>query len=85
MRLASLALLVACSGCVTTASVVKRDSHVSLPLLFGTAAATFFVTSVNAAYVTDYSVGASIATGAAVMAADFAVGCLLGGCAELRP
>jgi NhaP-type Na+/H+ or K+/H+ antiporter len=85
MRLAALAVVVACSSCVTTASVIKRDDRVSLPLLFGAVATTFFVTSASAAYITDYSVGAALATGTAVMATDFAIGCLLGGCAELRP
>lgn len=72
------------SGCVTTASLVKRD-RVELPLLLGAIAADLVVTSVVASQVQALSVGGSIATGLAVTAADVGVGCLLGGCAVLRP
>ncbi|MBS1121066.1 MAG: hypothetical protein H6Q90_3294 [Deltaproteobacteria bacterium] len=72
------------AGCVTGASIV-RPNRVSLPVLIGAAAADFVVTSLAASAIEDYSTGGSLATGAAVMAADVAVGCLLGGCSSLRP
>lgn len=77
-------LALSISGCVTTASLVKRDD-VQLPLLLGAIAADLVVTSLVASQVQALSVGGSIATGLAVTAADVGVGCLLGGCAVLRP
>jgi hypothetical protein len=83
-RLVLVLALAPLVGCVTTASLA-RPNRVSLPILFGAAAADFFVTSLLAAEIQDYSIGGSLATGAAVMAADVTVGCVLGGCAALRP
>ena len=57
----------------------------SLPLLLGAVVADFAVTSASAAYVEDYTTGAATATAAALTVADLAVGCLLGGCAALKP
>ena len=82
--LSALLLTLSASGCLTTASIVKRDG-VTLPLLVGAVAADLVVTSVVASQVQALSVGGSIATGLAVTAADVGVGCLLGGCAVLRP
>ena len=76
--------LVGISGCVSTAAIA-RPNRVSLPILFGAAAADFFVTSVVAAKVPDFSVGGSLATGGAVTAADVVIGCILGACSALRP
>ena len=88
MKLARLALTVsittaALSGCVTTATLVKKQD-VKLPLLIGAVVGDLVVTSVAASQVQDYSYGASLATGVAITAVDFAVGCLLGGCSSLR-
>jgi FtsH-binding integral membrane protein len=80
----ALLLALSASGCVTTASIVRRDD-VKLPLLVGAIAADLVVTSVVASQVRALSVGGSIATGLAVTAVDVGVGCLLGGCAALRP
>ena len=73
------------SGCVTTAAIARKD-RVSLPILFGAAAGDFFVTSLAASELRDYTVGGSLATGAAIMIADVAVGCIFfNACAALRP
>jgi hypothetical protein len=56
-----------------------------LPLLLGALAGDLLVTSFIALEIPQYSVGGSLASGAAVTAADLAVGCVLGGCAALRP
>ncbi|MEO8702219.1 MAG: hypothetical protein ABI867_19400 [Kofleriaceae bacterium] len=84
MKRVVLVLALAQAGCISTASIA-RPNRVSLPIFFGAAAADFFVTSLLAAEVRDYTIGGSLATGAAVMAADIAVGCVLGGCAAFRP
>jgi len=76
-------LVLALSGCVTTAGVVKKQD-VSLPLLIGATVADLVVTSIAASQIQDYSYGGSLATGAAVTAVDLAVGCLLGACSALR-
>jgi hypothetical protein len=76
-------LALALSGCLTTASLVKKD-EVGLPLLAGAVAADIVVMSVAASQIQDYSFGASIATGLALTAVDLAAGCLLGGCSTLR-
>ncbi len=83
-RIALVIVLAQLAGCVTGASIARRN-HVSLPILIGAAAADFVVTSLAASAIQDYSTGGSLATGAAVTAADVAVGCLLGGCSSLRP
>ena len=83
-RLVVLVVFAGLSGCVTTAAIA-RPNRVSLPLLFGLAAGDLLVTSLVAAELRDYSTGGALATGAAVMAADVAVGCILGGCAALKP
>ena len=87
MKLARLALTLsvttALSGCVTTATLVKKRD-VKLPLLIGAVVGDLVVTSVAASQVQDYSYGGSLATGFAITAVDFAVGCLLGGCSSLK-
>jgi len=83
-RLVVLVALAGLSGCVSGAAIA-RPNRVSLPLLFGLAAADLLVTSLVAAELQDYSTGGALATGAAVMAADVAVGCILGACSGLRP
>jgi hypothetical protein len=77
--------LASASGCVTTSTLVKRPDRVSLPLLLGAAAGDFLITTFAALELRDYSEGGSLATGIAVTAADVTVGCVLGGCAALRP
>lgn len=84
MKRLALVIALTQASCVTGASIAKPN-RVSLPLLFGAAAADFFVTSLIAFELQDYSVGGSLATAAAVTAADGTVGCILGGCAALRP
>ena len=86
MKLALLALTLstaALSGCVTTAALVKKQD-VKLPLLIGATVGDLVVSSVAASQVQDYSYGGSLATGLAITAVDFAVGCLLGGCSALK-
>ncbi len=72
------------SGCVTTAAIA-RPNRVSLPLLVGATVADFAAVSLIASQATDYSAGASVATGLAVTALDVGVGCILGACKALRP
>jgi len=76
-------LVVALSGCVTTAGVVKKQD-VSLPLLIGATVADLVVTSIAASQIQEYSYGGSLATGAALTAVDLAIGCLTGACSSLR-
>jgi hypothetical protein len=78
-------LVLALSGCVTTAGIVKRDEGVGLPLLGGAVAADLVVSSLAASQVQGYSAGGSLATGLAITAVDVAIGCLLGACSALRP
>jgi hypothetical protein len=73
----------ALSGCVTTATLVKQRD-VKLPLLLGAVVGDLIVTSIAASQIQDYSYGGSLATGFAITAVDFAVGCVLGGCSSLR-
>jgi len=76
-------LVVALSGCVTAAGVVKHQD-VSLPLLIGAVAADVVVTSFAASQIQDYSYAGSLATGLALSAVDVAAGCLIGACSALR-
>jgi len=76
-------LVLALSGCVTTAGIVKKPD-VSLQLLIGAAIADLVVTSAAASQIQDYSYGGSLATGLALTAVDVAVGCLIGACSSLR-
>ena len=76
-------LVLAQSGCVTTAGIVKKPD-VSLQLLIGAAIADLVVTSAAASQIQDYSYGGSLATGLALTAVDVAVGCLIGACSSLR-
>jgi hypothetical protein len=76
-------LVLAVSGCVTTAGIVKNQD-VNLPLLIGAAVADLVVTSVAASQIQAYSFGGSLATGFAFTAVDVAVGCLTGACTALR-
>src|ERR1044071_1449783 len=86
LRAMNRALLVlALSGCVTGAGVVKKDEGVSLPLLAGAVVAALVVTSLAASQIQSYSLGASVATGLALTAVDTVIGCLVGACAVLRP
>ena len=78
-------LVLALSGCVTGAGVVKKDEGVSLPLLAGAVVADLVVTSLAASQIQSYSLGASLATGLALTAVDTVIGCLVGACAVLRP
>jgi uncharacterized membrane protein AbrB (regulator of aidB expression) len=75
--------VLALSGCVTTAGIVKKQD-VSLPLLVGAAVADLVVTSAAASQIQDYSYGGSFATGLALTAVDVVVGCLVGACSSLR-
>jgi hypothetical protein len=79
-----LALSGVLSGCVTTAGFVQKP-EVKLPVLIGAVVADFVVTSIAASQIQEYSYAGSFATGAALTAADFAVGCLMGACSSLRP
>jgi hypothetical protein len=81
MKYALLAL--ALSGCVTTAGIVKKH-EVSLPVLIGATVADIVVISAAASQIQDYSLGASLATGAAITAVDVAIACLIGACSSLR-
>jgi hypothetical protein len=83
-RAAALATVLALSGCVSGATVWKRNDRVSLPLLVGAVAADLVVTGVIASQIEDFTVGASIGTAFAVTAVDFGVGCLFGACNALR-
>jgi hypothetical protein len=76
-------LVLALSGCVTTAGIVKKQD-VSLPLLIGAAVADIVVISAAASQIQEYSYGGSLATGLAITAVDIAVGCLTGACSSLR-
>jgi uncharacterized protein YejL (UPF0352 family) len=76
-------LVLALSGCVTTAGIAKKQD-VSLSLLVGATVADLVVTSVAASQIQDYSYGGSFATGLAVTAVDVAIGCLFGACTSLR-
>ena len=76
-------LVLALSGCVTTAGIVKKQD-VSFTLLIGAAIADIVVTSAAASQIQEYSYGGSLATGLAVTAVDVAVGCLTGACSSLR-
>ena len=77
--------VLALSGCVTTAGVVKRDDGVGLPLLAGAVGADLVVSSLAASQIQDYSLGASLATALALTAVDVVIGCLSGACTVLRP
>jgi len=87
-RAAAVAVVVALaagsSGCVSGVAIWKRDSEVRLPLLIGAVAADLVVTSLATYQITEYTVGASIGTAAAVTAVDFGVGCLIGACRALK-
>ncbi len=76
-------LVLALSGCITTAGIVKNPD-VSVPLLIGAAVADFAVTSAAASQIESYSVSGSFATGLALTAVDAAIGCLIGACSALR-
>jgi uncharacterized membrane protein AbrB (regulator of aidB expression) len=76
-------LVLALSGCVTTAGIAKKQD-VSLPLLIGATVADLVVTSVAASQIQEYSYAGSLATGLAVTAVDVAIGCLFGACTSLR-
>jgi uncharacterized membrane protein AbrB (regulator of aidB expression) len=76
-------LVLALSGCVTTAGIAKKQD-VSLPLLIGATVADLVVTSVAASQIQEYSYAGSLATGLAVTAVDVAIGCLVGACTSLR-
>jgi hypothetical protein len=76
-------LVLALSGCVTTAGIVKKQD-VSFTLLIGAAVADIVVTSAAASQIQEYSYGGSLATGLAVTALDVAIGCLTGACSSLR-
>ena len=83
-RLVIAAVLAELTGCVTGAAIAKPHK-VSLPLLIGATVADLVVTSLLASQVQNYSLGASLATGTAVTAADVGIGCVLGACSSLRP
>jgi hypothetical protein len=76
-------LVLALSGCVTTAGIVKKQD-VGLPLLIGAAIADIVVISAAASQIQQYSFGGSLVTGLAITAVDVAVGCLTGACSALR-
>lgn len=77
-------LVLALSGCVTGAGLVKKQD-VRLPMLAGAVAADLVVTSLAASQIQDYSLGASLATALALTAVDTVIGCLAGACSSLRP
>lgn len=83
-RLVLVAVLAGQAGCVSGAAIIKPH-QVSLPLLIGATVADLVVTTVLASQVQNYSTGGSIATAAAVTAADVAIGCVLGACSSLKP
>jgi hypothetical protein len=76
-------LVLALSGCVTTAGIARKQ-QVSLPLLIGATIADLVVISAATSQIQDYSTGSSIATGLAITAVDVAAGCLIGACSSLR-
>lgn len=82
-RMKHALLVLALSGCVTTAGIAKKQD-VSLPLLIGATVADLVVTSVAASQIQEYSYAGSLATGLAVTAVDVAIGCLFGACTSLR-
>ncbi|HEU0030586.1 MAG TPA: hypothetical protein VFQ53_08135 [Kofleriaceae bacterium] len=85
-RLVVVAALVGVTGCVTGSAVYRKPKEVPLGMLIGGTVADFVVTSLLVSGVTDYTVGASLATGAGVMGADVAVGCIFfNACSSLRP
>jgi hypothetical protein len=75
--------VLALSGCVTTAGLV-RPREVSVPLLIGALVADAVVVTVIAANGRDSTGGSAIATGLVVTAADLGVGCLVGACTALH-
>jgi hypothetical protein len=76
-------LLLALSGCVTGATVWKRDDQVTLPILLGAVAADLVVTGAIASQIEDFTVAATVGTALAVTAADLGIGCLFGACKPL--
>jgi uncharacterized membrane protein AbrB (regulator of aidB expression) len=76
-------IVLALSGCVTTAGIVKNQ-QVSLPLLIGATIADVVVFSVATSQIQEYSTSGSYATGLAITGVDVAVGCLTGACSSLR-
>jgi hypothetical protein len=83
-RLVVVAVLAGLAGCVSGAAIAKPQ-RVSLPLLIGATVADLVVTTVLASQIQNYSIGGSLATAAAVTAADVGIGCVLGACSSLRP
>ena len=77
-------VVLALSGCVTGAGVVRKD-QVSLPILLGAIAADLVVGSLVFAQSDDLSTSGAVATGIAFTAVDLGIGCLIGSCAVLRP
>ena len=73
----------ASTGCVTGATIYKRDTGMTLPILLGAVAADLVVTTVVASQAQDFTVGASIGTALAITAADVGIGCLFGACKPL--
>lgn len=82
MRAAALCSVLLLSGCVVGANFIKKDKDtgLKLPVLIGAAAADFLVASLASSQLESFSVGAALATGAAVTALDLGVGCVLGAC-----
>lgn len=79
-----VALVLTLSGCVIGAGIARKD-RVSLPLLAGAVAADLVVSSLVFAQFDSLSTSGAIASGVALTAVDFGVGCVLGACAVLRP
>lgn len=77
-------VVLALSGCVTGAAIVRED-RVTLPLLVGAIAADLVVSSLVFAQSDSISTAGAIASGAAFSAVDLGIGCILGACAVLRP
>jgi hypothetical protein len=77
-------LVLALSGCVTGAGIVRKD-RVTLPILLGAAAADLVIGSLVFAQSKDLSTAGAIASGIAFTAVDLGIGCVIGACAVLRP
>lgn len=78
-------LVLALSGCVTGAGIVRGEDRVTLPILLGALAADLVVGSIVFAQSDDLSTSGAVASGLAFTAVDLGVGCLTGACSVLRP
>jgi len=77
-------VVLALSGCVTGAGIVRKD-EVTLPMLAGAVAADLVVSALVISQSDSMSTTGALAAGAALTAVDLGIGCILGACAVLRP